>query len=119
MSPTASLRHGSTTLRRLEEALGDLPFRRRDVEGVPTLFAGESGFAFLWEGRLGLIFREGTDAASLLNRAETTPWAPHPSLPPVPDTVLVPLAWLEEPDRLGPWIQKAHAQASTASRKRL
>lgn len=118
MPQAAPPRNGPKTLRRLEEALGDLPFRRRKVEGIPTFFAGEAGFAFFWEGRLGLLFRDPDDALELMRDPEALPWMIHPGLPPTPNAVLVPRAWLEEPDRLAPWIQRAHAQASTVVQKR-
>lgn len=108
-------RNGTRIFRLLEEVLEGLPFRRRTLEGVPTFFAGEAGFAFVWQGRLGLIFREAGDADALMAVPEAAPWAIHPTLPPAPNTVLVPLAWLEDPDRLAPWVQRAHAQASTAA----
>ncbi len=100
-------------MRFLEQALGDLPFRRRVFLGVPSFSASGRVFAFQWEGRLGLVFRDGTDAEVLMAAEGVTAWKPDPARASGQAVLLAPEAW-EDPAFVAPWIQRAHAQATTA-----
>lgn len=114
----AAKKDEALTLRLLEAALGDLPFRRKVVFGVPSYFAGGAVFAVLWEGRLGLLFRDPADAERLMGHPGSAPWFPGHDHPPAPNAVLVAKELADDADAFAPWVQRAHAQASTAKGRR-
>ncbi len=98
------------TLRTAAKNLPDVTEKK--MFGCEALFTQDRVFALVWkEGRIGVKLPDPEKLASLLGQAGASPWTPGGKMT-VSNWALVPPG-LHNAKKLQPWLQLAHALAST------
>lgn len=101
----------------VEDASRDLPgVSPRRMFGCDALFAYGNIYALIWkDGRIGLKLPEPSAFEELMAMPGAVPWTPGRSA--MSHWVLVPEDFHDQPERLVPWVRRAHALAAKAPSK--